>query len=107
MGKMLMSLNRYISLITDIDEKWFVVSEHTINHLCFGYACSPQLENYFSFASIFLLFFLFLLPMSTFKLLNALHLKFEPWKISERSRVRLKSRVPGWRDPPQSSPAKF
>ena len=37
MGKKLTNLNRYISTITDIDEKWFVVFEHTINHLSFRY----------------------------------------------------------------------
>ena len=44
MGKKLTSLNRYISVITDIDEKWFVIFEHTINHLSFGYIHLPQLE---------------------------------------------------------------
>ena len=57
MGKKLMNLNRYISVITNIDEKWFVIFAHTINHLPFGYVRLPQLENYFScFASFSLLF---------------------------------------------------
>ena len=44
--------------ITDIDGEWFVVFEHTINHLSFGYVRFSQLEYYFSgFASFFLLFF--------------------------------------------------
>ena len=30
MGKKLTSLNRYISVLTDVDEKWFVIFEHTI-----------------------------------------------------------------------------
>ena len=76
MGKTLTKLNQYISAITDVDEKWFVVFEHTINQPSFGYVRLPQLENYFScFASFFLLFFSFfliLLVLSTFKPLNAL-----------------------------------
>ena len=43
MGKNLTSLNRYISVIKDFDEKWFVAFEHTINRLSFGYFCLPQL----------------------------------------------------------------
>ena len=52
-GIKLTSLNRYISVITDIDKKWFVIFEHTTNHLSFGYVCLHQLENYFSCFSIF------------------------------------------------------
>ena len=47
-GQKVTSLNRYILVITDIDEKWFVVFEHTINHLSFGYVRLSQSENYFS-----------------------------------------------------------
>ena len=36
-----MILNRYISVITDIDEKWFVVFERSINCLAFGYVRIP------------------------------------------------------------------
>ena len=43
-GQKLTNLNRYISVITYLDEKWFVVFEHTINHLSFGYVCLPQLK---------------------------------------------------------------
>ena len=77
MGKKVTSLNRYISVITDIDEKIFAVFEHTINRLSFGYVCLPQLENYFSCFRFFLLlfFFFFLLPLSTFKPLNAPYAK--------------------------------
>ena len=54
MGKKLTNLNRYISVITDIDKKWFVIFEHTINHLSLGYVRLPQLEHYFScFVSFF------------------------------------------------------
>ena len=57
MGKKLTNLNRYISVITDIDENWFVIMEHTIN---LGYVCVSQGEYDFScFASFFLLFFFF------------------------------------------------
>ena len=81
MGKKLTSSNRYISIITDIDDKWFVVFEHTINHLSFGYVCLPQLEQYFfCFASFFLLFF---------SSLNALYKKFERLKISGSTSVQL------------------
>ena len=110
-GQKVDGLNRYISVITGIDEKWFVVFEHTINHLSFGYVRLPQFENYFScFASLFLLLFsflVFLLSLSTFKPLNSLYSKFERLKISGSTSVRQKSGVSGWGDPPQSGPPKF
>ena len=40
-GQKVDELNRCISVITDIHEKWFVVFEHTINHLSFGYVRLP------------------------------------------------------------------
>ena len=58
MGKKLTNLNRYISVATDIDEKWFVVFDHTINHLSFGYGRLPQFEYYFSSFAPFFTFFL-------------------------------------------------
>ena len=70
MGKKLPSLNRYIFVITDIDEKWFVIFEHTINHLSFGYVRLSQPEYYLS-CSIFFLPFFFLPVLSALKLLNA------------------------------------
>ena len=109
--KLTSSYQYYISVITDINEKWFVVFEHTINHLSFGYVSLPQLENYFSCFAFFFLtlffFFVFLLLLSTFKLLNALYSKFERLKISGRTSVPLKSVVPGWADSSQSIPPKF
>ena len=99
-GKKLTSLNRYILIISDIDEKWFVVFEHSINHLSFGYVHLPQLKNYFSCFAFFFVFFLFLLPLSTFKQINALYSKFEQLKIWSRTSVGLKSGVPGWGGPP-------
>ena len=89
MGKKLTCLNRYILIITDIDEKRFVGLEHTINYFSFGYVPLTQLDNYFScFASFFLLyFFLFLLLLSTFRPLNALYAKFERLKILGRTSV--------------------
>ena len=45
MGRKQTSLNQYISVITDINEKWFVIFQHSIHHLSFSYICSPQLEN--------------------------------------------------------------
>ena len=93
--KTLTSLNRYFSVIFDIEEKWFVIFEHTINHLSFGYVCLPQLENYFSWFAFFsYFFFLFLLPLSIFKPLNAQYSKFERLKILGRTSVGLKSVVP-------------
>ena len=40
-------VNEFESIITDIDEKWFVIFEHTINHLLFNYIRLPQLKYYF------------------------------------------------------------
>ena len=104
-------LNRYISVITNIDEKWFVIFEHTINHLSFGYVRLPQLEYYFSsfffFFLTFFFFFILLLQLYTFKLLNALYSKFRRLKILGRDSARLKLGVPGWGDPPQTGPPKF
>ena len=96
-------MKRYISVITDIGEKWFVIFEHTINHLSLGYVCLPKLEYYFSsFFSFFLLFglfFIILLQLSTFKLPNALYSKFKRLKISERASARLTLGVPDWEFP--------
>ena len=99
-----MILNRYISVITDIDEKWFVIFKHTINWLSFGYVRLPQLEYYFSY---FFFFFLILLRLSTFKPLNVLYSKFQQLKISGRTTAGMKLGVPGLEDPPQTSPPKF
>ena len=85
-GQKVTILNRYISVITGIDEKWFVIFEHTINCLSFGYVHLPQLEYYFSsFFSYFFFFFILLLRLSTSKPLNALYSKFERLKVSGRS----------------------
>ena len=59
MGKKLANLNRLIWVITDIDEKWFVVFEHTINHLAFGYVRLTQQENNFFFLTCFIFLFSF------------------------------------------------
>ena len=59
----------HISVITDIDEKWFVIFEHTINCLFVGYVRLPQLE-YFFFFFFFFTFFSFLLFFSGYLLLN-------------------------------------
>ena len=72
------------TVITDIDEKWFVVFEHTLDRLSFGCVRLPQLENCFScFAALFLLLLFFLLPLCTSQPLNALYSNFERLKISE------------------------
>ena len=69
-----------------------MVFEHTIKRLSFGYVCLPQ-PGYN--ISSFLSFFLFLLPLTTFKPLNALYSKFERLKISGRTSAGMKSGVPG------------
>ena len=72
----------------------------------FGYVHLPQLEYYFFF--FFLTFFPFYyFSPSTFKPLNALYSKFEQLKISGRTSARLKLRVPGLGNPPQTGPPKF
>ena len=58
MGKKLTNLNRYISVITDIDENWFVTFEHAIKHLSFSYVRLPLPEHNFSFLFSYF-FFLF------------------------------------------------
>ena len=40
-------------VITDIDEKWFVIFEHTISHLSLGHVRLPQLEYDFLFCIFF------------------------------------------------------
>ena len=111
MGEKLTKLNQYISVITNIDEKWFVIFEHTFNHLSFGYVRLPQLEYYISmFASSFLLFFLsfvFFFPCCIFKPLNALYSKFKRLKLSRKTFVQIKSGVPGWGDALQTGPPNF
>ena len=82
MSKKLTNLNRHILVITNIDEKWFVIFAHTINHLSFDYVRLPQLENHFSCLASFSFFFfffsfLFLLRLFTFKPLNELYSNFE------------------------------
>ena len=109
MGRKWLILNRYISVITNIDEIRFVISEHTINCLSFGCVCLPQLEYHFSclhLFSYFFFFFIILLRISTFKPLNALYSNFQRLKISGRTRARLKLGMPGWGGPPQTSPPK-
>ena len=57
MGKKLTNLIRYISVITDIDEKWLVIFLRAINHLSSGDVHLPQFEYHFScFESFFFSF---------------------------------------------------
>ena len=99
-------LNQYILVITNIDENHFVIFEHAINCLSLGYVCLPQLEYHFLsflggfFLLVFSSFFLILLWLSTFELLNALYSKFKRLKISGRASARLKLGEPGWGNPP-------
>ena len=66
MGKKLANLNRLIWVIIDIDEKWFVVFEHTIDHLAFGYVRLTQQENqFFLFCFFFLTCFIFVFSFSS------------------------------------------
>ena len=44
--KSLRIFNRYTSVSTDINEKWFVIFEHIIDHFFFGYVQLPQLESF-------------------------------------------------------------
>ena len=100
MGRKWTILNRYISVITDIDEKWFVIFEHTINCFSFGYVRLPQLEYYFS--SFFFLFsyffFLFYYSSPAIYFEAAKRTVFKVWrlKISGGTSARLKLGVPGW-----------
>ena len=89
MGKKLTNLNQNISITTNIDEKWCVIFDHTINHLSFGYVRLPQLTHYFSCFAFFFSFFpfSFFSALSAFKPLNALYSKFERLKISRRTSV--------------------
>ena len=88
MGKKFMNLNQYMSVVTDTDEKQFMVFEHTINHHSFGYVCYPSLNTVFLVLHLFLTSFsLLLLRLFTFKPLNPLYSKFERLKISGRNFV--------------------
>ena len=101
MGRKLASLNRYISVIIDIDGKWFVIFEQIINHLCFGYIRLPQPVYYFS--CFFFYTFLFFFHFSH----TIYFCKFERLRISLRTFVRQKSGVPGWGDFSQLGPPRF
>ena len=58
MGKKLTNLNQYISVITGIAKKRFVIFEHTIKQRSLGYVRLPQFAyNFFCFASFFFFFF--------------------------------------------------
>ena len=78
MGKKLTDLNQYVSIITNTDQKWFVMFEHTLNYLSFGYVRSPQLECYFS---SFFFFFIIFLRLSTFE--TSKRTVFKVWAIED------------------------
>ena len=89
---------------------WKMVWDFWAHYQPFFYGlCSftPTWRLFFLFCVYFLTFFLFILPLSTCKLLNALYSKFEPLKISTRTSVQIKLGVPGCGDPCQSGPPKF
>ena len=97
--KKLTNLNQYILVITDIDEKCFVVFEHTINHLSFGYVRLFQLEYYFScFGFFFLLLFFFFCRYLLLNHLTHCIQSLSNWRYQE-GLLQQKSRVPGWGDP--------
>ena len=92
-----MIFNQCIFVISaDIDEKRFVLFEHTINRVSSCYVRLLQLEYYFFFYFSFLLSicFLFLLELSIFKQMKAQYLNFERLNILRRTSVCLKSGVP-------------
>ena len=82
MGKKWMILNRCISVITDMNEKWFVIFEHTINCFSFRYVGLPQLEYYFSFF-LFLTFFLFSYSFPAIYFWTAKRIVFKVWAIKD------------------------
>ena len=68
----------------------------------------PDLNIIFLFLHLFsYIFFLFLLPLSTFEPLNALYSKFDRLKISGNTFVRQKLGDARLGDPPQSGHLKF
>ena len=91
------NLKRYIAIISDIDEKWFVIFEHTINHFFLIMFVYPKLNAVFSVLHLFSYVFSFFLPLSTFKPRNALSSKSERLKILWSISVQQKSGVlVGW-----------
>ena len=98
-GQIMEILNRYISVITDIDETWFVVLSTlstTFRLVMFVYPNMNTTFLVFFLLSYFFFFFLIFLRLFTFKPLNALYSKFERLKISGRSSAGMKLGVPSW-----------
>ena len=80
MDKKLTNLNQSILVITDTDEKRFVLFKYNINRLLLVMFIYPDWNTIF--VSFFLLFFfLFLLELSTFKQQTHCTQKFERLKI--------------------------
>ena len=77
MGRKLMSLNRYISVNTDFDEKWFVVFEPLSTAFLLVMFIYPNLNT------IFVLFFLFFFLFSRYLLLIAKRIVFKVWAIED------------------------
>ena len=93
--------------INRIDEKWFVIFEHTINHLSFGYVCLPQPEHYFScFTYFFLLFFFFFYRYLRLKRKRTV---FKVWAIKDIREDLCATEIVGARfgDSSQSGPPKL
>ena len=109
-GRKLTSLNRYTSVIINIDENGLGFLSKLSTAFLLVMFIYPNLNTIFLVFSFFLLFFFFfiiVLRLSTFKPLYALHSKFERLKISGRASARLKLEVLGWGNPPQTGPPKF
>ena len=89
-AKKLTNLNRCISVITDIDEKWF----SSINHLSFIMFVYSNLNIIFLVLHLFSNFFLFCRYLLLNRQTHSRYLKFKRLKIPGRTFVRQKSEVP-------------
>ena len=56
MGKKLTNLNQYISVVTSIAKKWFVIFEHTVKQLSLDYVRLPNLNTIFLVLNLFSFF---------------------------------------------------
>ena len=105
MGKKLTNLNRYSSVITNIDEKWFVSFEHTINCFSLGYVRLDLLQLEYYCACFVSFFFLFSFSSAAIYILTAKRTVFKVEDIREDYCV---TEIGGARlgDPPQLRPPK-
>ena len=109
MDKTLMNLNRWISVISDINEKWFVIFEYTFNHAPFFWLCLCTLTwtSIFFVLLFFSYFFSFFYFFPSYLLANSQAIfKFEQLEITEKTSVGLKSGLPNWGHLPHLDPSK-